>query len=526
MAASLSPDPIAGGPGGTSSTTVASGSDLAPAGDAPPALEVHELTKVYPGTVALREFEFMLRPGEVRAVLGKNGAGKSTFVEILSGTMQADGGRVIVAGRPATIASPLAARAVGIATVHQEPSLFPALSVAENLTLGRAARRGIVSAREQLRQARTALDLIHVSLPLNRPAGSLTIRDQQLVAIARALSFDPHVLILDEPTSALSYEQIDHLLELVARLARQGVAVIYVSHRLDEIPRVAHSVTVLRDGALVGTLPIGEAPPATIVEMMLGRAQVREVTDLRDRGSGPVALSVRDVHLDRRLDGVSLDLNEGEVMGLWGMPGAGRSELLRGIFGLEHFTGGRVLVRGVLQAHPAPRSMIHAGVAFSPDDRKREGLVLGLSIAENLVMASQQKVSQAGVISGGRLRALAWSVVRRLSIKTPTIDQPVHSLSGGNQQKVVIGKWLAADSRILLMDEPTRGVDVEAKASLYGLLRQLSAAGRSVLLAPTELEELFLACDRIVVLRRGRVVGEMVTAHATPAAVMALAMGG
>jgi ABC-type sugar transport system ATPase subunit len=490
------------------------------------ALEVEGLTKSYPSTVALRDFAFQLRAGEVRALLGKNGAGKSTFVEILSGTINPDSGSVLVGGRPARLGSPVRARAAGIATVHQELSLFPSLSVAENITLGRAANHGIVTRRGQVEMAREALSLVGVDLPLEERVGNLTIRDQQLVAIARALSFDPQVLILDEPTSALSVEQVDHLIALVGRLSAQGVAVIYVSHRLDEIPRVAHSVTVLRDGRLVGTAGIDALSPAQIVEMMLGRAQIQEQARFNETADRPVALAVDDVHLDRRLQGVSLEVREGEVVGLWGMPGAGRSELLRGIFGLEPFTAGRVVVGGAQTRGAGPRAMIRRGVGFSPDDRKREGLVLGLGIDENLVMACPGRVSRRGIIARGGLRTVASSVSEQMAIKTPSLRLLAQSLSGGNQQKVVVGKWLAANARILLMDEPTKGVDIEAKAALYALLRQLVGVGHSVLVAPTELEELFLMCDRILVLRRGRIVGEMPTQEATPAAVMALAMGG
>lgn len=490
------------------------------------ALEVHGLSKVYPGTVALRDFDFTLRRGEVRALLGKNGAGKSTLVEILSGTIAPTSGEISIGGRRAHLDNPMRAREAGIATVHQEPALFPELSVAENLTLGRAARHGVVSSSAQYRLAMAALEVIGERMPLNERVGRLTIRDRQLVAIALALSFKPHVLILDEPTSALSVEQVDHLVALVKRLASQGVAVIYVSHRLDEIPRVADSVTVLRDGRQVGTVPIGEAPPARIVEMMLGRAQEREEIGNRDASAEPISLNVEDAHAGTRLQGISLAVHTGEVVGLWGMPGAGRTELMRGIFGLDPLSHGTVAVDGSVVRRPTPQSMIRRGVGFTPDDRKREGLVLGLSIGENLVMASPGKVSRHGVLRRASVRSLAWSVVRELAIKTQGLSLLTGSLSGGNQQKVVVGRWLAADTRILMLDEPTKGVDIEAKAALYALLRQLATAGHSIVLAPTELEELFLACDRIVVLRRGHVVGELRTDQTTPAAVMALAMGG
>jgi ABC-type sugar transport system ATPase subunit len=490
----------------------------------PPALEVASLVKRYPGTVALRDFDFRLEPGEVRALLGKNGAGKSTFVEILSGTVRPDGGTIRVDGRDVIIVGPVEARAQGISTVHQESQLFPDLSVRENITIGRCAHWGVISRAQQDGVALAALAQMDTHIDLDARVSRLSTRDQQLVAIAKALSFSPRVLILDEPTSALVAEDVDALLALVRRLAAQGVAVIYVSHRLDEIPRVADGVTVLRDGEHVGTVGIGEASPARIVEMMVGRSLGQAI---HAASSADEAVALRAVGLQTtRHPSVDLAVHRGEIVGLWGMPGSGRSELMRAIYGLQPALGGQVEVDGDVIPAPSPERLIERGVGFSPDDRKRDGLVMALSVGENLVLASLGKVSRLGVVQAPIAQALAEEQVARLGIKVASNRSEVRELSGGNQQKVVVGKWLAAGVRVLMLDEPTKGIDVEARAALYALLRELARDGVAVLMAPTELEELFLACDRIVVLRDGQVVSDRPIAACDPASVMSLAMSG
>ncbi len=493
--------------------------------DRPVVLEVRGLGKRYPGTVALRALDFTLREGEVSALLGKNGAGKSTFVEILSGTIEPDQGEVLLDGKTLSLRSPVQAHQAGIATVHQEFSHFPDLRVVENITLGRFARFGIVERRRQREVAADALSRLRVQIDLDARMVDLSPRDQQLVAIARAVSYQPRVLILDEPTSALSAGEIDHLLDLVSHLADEGVAVIYVSHRLDEIPRIADSVTVLRDGEHIATVQIADAPPQRIVEMMLGRALLRAPEPKACR-TDVVAMSVRGLTAPPRVVDATFDLREGEILGLWGTPGSGRTELLRAIFGLDGPVGGTVAIHGVEMTGRDPRRMISHGVGLSPDDRKRNGVVLDLGVGENLVMASYPQVSRAGVLSRSRVQAIAAEQVARLAIKVSSIDSLVRQLSGGNQQKVVVGKWLAAGVRVLLMDEPTKGIDVEAKAALYVLLRELAAGGVAVLLAPTELEELFGTCDRILVMRRGQIVSDVAIEDANAAVLMAHAMGG
>jgi ABC-type sugar transport system ATPase subunit len=489
-----------------------------------PVLETRNLTKIYPGVVALKGFDFALRAGEVRALLGKNGAGKSTFGEIVSGTIAPTAGEIRIDGTAVQLRSPADARERGIATVHQDLRLFPELTVRENITLGRCARGGILSRRRQIVEAEQALDLLGAPIRLERFVKDISNRDQQIVAIARALLYQPRVLILDEPTSALHVQEIDQLIAVVRRLAERGVATIYVSHRLDEIPRVADSVTVVRDGGLAGTLAMADASADEIVTMMLGRNL--------ESGERPVPVATARVALaasslrSPKLGDVSFELREGEVLGLWGMPGAGRTELLRALYGLDGLQAGSVAIFGSPARARGPRASIRRGMGLSPDDRKRQGLVQLLSVAENMVMACPKRVSRFGILSKRLRRGVTQAEVEQLAIKVAHLDAPVRTLSGGNQQKVVLGKWLAAGARILLLDEPTQGVDIEAKAAIYALLRRLARAGVSTLIAPTELQELFLVCDRILVLRRGAVVAALETAQATGNGVMQLAMGG
>jgi ABC-type sugar transport system ATPase subunit len=492
--------------------------------DDAPVLEARRLTKAYPGVVALRDFDFSLRKGEVRALLGKNGAGKSTFSEILGGTISPTSGELRIRGKPVALASPAEARRHGIETVHQDLRLFPDLSVRENIALGRGSFCGVVSKRRQSAEVSEALALLGAELDLEQTIGRLSNRDRQVVAIARALLHRPSVLILDEPTSALHLEEIDALIAVVRRLADRGVSTIYVSHRLDEIPRVADSVTVLRDGRLVDTLPIAEANPATIVEMMIGGA-LREGRSYASVAGSEIVLELRGVRTTK-LAGLDLSLHKGEVVGLWGMPGAGRTEVLRAAYGLDPLSAGTVEVLGRTHHQMTPAIAIASGLGLSPDDRKRQGLVQAMSVEENLAMASTSAIATHGIIDKGKRRRLAALEVARLGIKIAALENSVDALSGGNQQKVVLGKWLAAGARIMLLDEPTQGIDVEAKAAIYGLIRDLAAQGVSTLIAPTEPQELALVCDRVLVMRRGRIVATTTGAEATAATVMQIAMQG
>ena len=473
-------------------------------------LAARGLFKRYPGVVALDGVDFEIQEGEVRAVVGKNGAGKSTLIKILCGAVQPDDGQIRIEGRVVRLASPMIAQTLGIAPVYQDFSLVPELSVAENIMIGRWGRRGLVDHRLIAREAKAALQQLGVDLDLNAKVGQLRVADQQAVEIAKALTRNPRVLILDEPTSSLAAPEIGVLIGLVRRLATQGVAVIWVSHRLQEIPQVADQVTVFRDGRAVATLAARDTPLYDIAEMMAGASwgKAEPSAPKPDVRMGGVLLSVQHLSWRDRVNDISLVVREGEVVGLAGALGSGRTELLRCIYGLETSDRGTVRVDGVVLRRRNPRSLIRRGVALSPDDRVKLGLIPGSSIADNLVLASLKRVSRKGIISSRRRDELAAYAQRRLSIKASSLRIPVETLSGGNQQKVVVGRLINAGARVLLLDEPTKGVDVHAKEQFYQLIRELAAEGIGVVLAPSELDELFSVCDRILVLSRGRVVAE------------------
>lgn len=493
------------------------------------AIAASALVKSYPGVQALQGVDFTVAAGEVRALLGKNGAGKSTLVKILSGAAAPDSGNLSVGGQAVTVFTPRQARALGVATVHQELSLVPELSVAENILLGRwdAHRRGMLIDRESMRREAAAV-LLEFGVPLDPTAmvSKLSIAQQQLVEIARGLSSRPRVLILDEPTSSLCASEVEMLLQMVSKLSERGVAVIYVSHRMDEIQRVAHSVSVLRDGRHIATVPIAEAPTGEIVRLMTGEAHDATPNRHTSQVPGRVALKVSGLSTANKLKNVDLELRQGEIVGLAGVLGSGRTELLRAIYGLDRISEGRIDVFGEAVARRTPREMIRHGVGLAPEDRKKEGLVLDMGIAQNLVMSSMHKVVRRSMISRRRESLLAQQSATRMSVKLASLADPVRSLSGGNQQKVVLGKCINADVKVFLLDEPTRGVDIAAKWHIYELLEALAAQGTAVLVASSELEELMLFCDRLLVMRDGAIVGEREVASTDLNDVMATAMGG
>jgi ABC-type sugar transport system ATPase subunit len=493
------------------------------------ALAVEHLHKRYGGVHALRDVSLEVEQGEVLALLGKNGAGKSTLVKVLCGAVQPDSGVIWIGGRASRIPSPPDAFRRGVVTVHQEPHVVSGLSVADNIMLGRWGRAGLVR-REMVRDtARAALERLGSPLDLRRPAGELSIAEWQIIEIARALTQDVRVLIMDEPTSALGPEDAHVLVSIVRSLASDGVAVIYVSHRLDEIPRVADRITVLREGEVVDTVRAVDTPAAKVIELMVGRAWVEaEVSDETPEPAGdvgPLALRVRGLRVPGRVHGVDLDVREGEVVGLAGLVGAGRSELLRAVYGAIPSTG-EVRIGSSSIERRSPRRMRQAGVALLTDDRKREGLFPELSLADNIALGNLASVSRFGWISNRERSTAARAAMQSLAIRATGDDQSVGGLSGGNQQKVVIARCLAAGVRVLLLDEPTRGVDVEAKFQIYELLRTLAGEGLAVVVAPSEFDELSHMCDRVVVLREGHVVDEFGGARLDVARVMAAAMEG
>ncbi len=476
-------------------------------------LVLEQITKQYPGVLALDHVDFSMERGEVRALLGKNGAGKSTLVKILSGAVRPDGGEIRIEGKPVVITSPRDAFARGICTVYQEMSLVPALTVAENILLGRWPQQrrlgmGMIDRANIRRIAQASLDQLEVKLDLDEEVSRLSVAQQQIIEIAKAISFSPRVLVLDEPTSALPAGEVDVLHKVVRRLAEQGHAIIYVTHRLQEIPRVADSVTVLRDGKQIGTIPVAEATPASIAHMMIGTDWQR--TNWGEGGEvGDVKLSVRHLHRRGMLNDISFDIRAGEVLGIAGLLGSGRTELVRAIFGRDSIDGGEIRVNGTRIANASPTVMKSHGVAMTPEDRKRQGLVLPFSLQGNLTLASLKRASVWGVLQRHKERALAQDMAKSLDIKSSGLGAPTSSLSGGNQQKVVVGNWLNTLPSVLLMDEPTRGIDIQAKEQIFNLVRDLARRGLAVLFISSEIEEVLDVSDRILVMNGGRITHEV-----------------
>jgi ribose transport system ATP-binding protein len=492
-------------------------------------LRAEQITKQYPGVLALDRVDFELNRGEVRALLGKNGAGKSTLAKILSGAVHQDSGTIYIDNEPVAIDSPSDAFQVGIATVYQEMSLVPGLTVAENIMLGRWPQRKMlgwrtIDKKSTVERSLEVLETMGADLDPEEHVSRLSVAQQQIVEIAKAVSLNPKILILDEPTSALPEHEVDQLLTLVRQLAGHGMAIVYVSHRLQEVPRVADSLTVLRDGKLVGTIPIAESSPERIARMMIGGEWDQVLVEREDVRSPEVRLSVRHASRKGYLHDISFDLHAGEVLGIAGLLGSGRSELLRAIFGLDPLDSGEILVDGQPVSHPNPTSMKNRGVGLTPEDRKEEGLVLPLSVGDNLTLSSLDRISHYQVISSQQKHELAVNMVDALSIALPSTDVKAASLSGGNQQKVVIGKWLNSQVKILLMDEPTRGIDIQAKEQVYSLVRELAREGIGVIFVSSEIEEVLGVSDRILILNKGRIIDELPADQANLEYVLAQAM--
>ena len=485
--------------------------------DQPPVLEARLVSKSFPGVTALRDVDLTLRRGEVHALVGENGAGKSTLIKVLTGVYAPDGGAVLHHGREVAFRNPGAAQAAGISTIYQEVNLVPTLSAARNLFLGREPRNrlGLIDFRAMHRAARTVLEGYSVDVDVEAPLATLGLGTQQMVAVARAVDARADVVVMDEPTSSLEAREVDTLFAAIDRLRASGVAILYVSHRLDELYRICDTVTVLRDGRRVHTGPVAGLPRLQLVAAMLGRellAQTRRRAEsdpgdgLDDEAATDPVLTVDGLTRRGVLDGVSFTIRPGEIVGLGGLLGAGRSETGMAVLGAQRLDSGTVTIDGQQIRTGSPGTSIAAGVALLPEDRKLEGILPNLSIRDNIILGALPRLSRAGLISNGRIDAIVDGFMKQLKIQASGPDQKVGTLSGGNQQKVLLARLLCLDPKVLILDEPTRGIDVGAKIEVRVAIDALAADGLAVLLISSETEELIDGSDRIVVLREGRVI--------------------
>jgi ribose transport system ATP-binding protein len=491
-----------------------------------PALVLRGIRKAFPGVVALDGVDLELMAGEVHVLLGENGAGKSTLMKIISGAVTRDAGEIAINGTPAAITGPRDAQARGIGIIYQEFNLIPHLSAGENIFLGRepALVPGMIDQRKLMRDAQRQLDALGVAIDARTIVSRLSVAEQQMVEVAKALSLDARVLIMDEPTSALTTQEINELFAAIRRLKARGVAIVYISHRMEELFAIGDRVTVLRDGRHVGTRAIGETTMAELVTLMVGRDLKHQFPKQR-AAVGEEVLRVDRLQRNGVLHEISFALRRGEVVGLAGLMGSGRTELARAIFGADAIDGGRLFVRGEEKKIPSPRAAIDLGLGLLTEDRKQHGLVLVLSVRENVCLPSVGRWSRAGIVQTQREVEATDQRIRELRIKTPSALQRVVNLSGGNQQKVVLAKWLCTEADILIFDEPTRGIDVGAKVEIYQLINQLAARGAAILMISSELPEILGMSDRILVMSGGRIAGEFLASEATQENLLAAALG-
>jgi ABC-type sugar transport system ATPase subunit len=485
-------------------------------------IKFEHITKNFPGVTALSDVSFEVQTGECHALLGENGAGKSTLGKILAGMYRPDGGRILIDGKSVNFHSPRDAARAGVAIVHQELVFCPNLSVAENLCLHDLPRQGLFLDRGRLcRQATALLAQIGLDIDVDRPLSSLSIAQEQLVQIAAAVGLGAKILVFDEPTSSLGRDEVDRLFALIRRLQQSGVTIIYVSHRLEEIFELCQTVTVLRDGRHIATRPIDALDHDELVRLMVGRSVDSAAPSPTAGAAGAVRLQVRRFSSRGRFADFSLDLRSGEVVGLAGLVGAGRTEVLEALFGLDRHARGELAIDGKSTRMRSTRQAQRLGMTLIPEDRKRQGLVLGMNVRENLTFPILDRFRRAlGWVDRRAETALTDRFRSELSIRAASGEMPVSSLSGGNQQKIVFARGLAAGCRILLVDEPTRGVDVGAKREIHDLVRQLAGQGTAVLLVSSDLPELLALSHRVVVLRQGRIVAELAREAATPDAVL------
>ena len=486
-------------------------------------LRMEHIEKSFPGVRALKDVSLSVRPGEVHALIGENGAGKSTLMKILSGAYKKDGGKIYWQDQEVEIDSTTKATQIGISIIYQELNQMPNLSVAENLFIGREWRkhRHLLDRRRTEAEARKFIERVGLDIDVRTPCRDLSIAQRQMVEVAKALSVNAKLIIMDEPTSSLTDRETDILIDLIRKLRNEGVSIIYISHRLEEIFSVCDRITVLRDGEFAGCLPVSECTQETLIQRMVGRA----VTDIYPKKTvpiGEVVLRVENLCAGNMVRNVSFEVRAGEIVGFAGLVGAGRSETMRAVFGIDKMDSGEIFVSGKSLKRHEPPDAIAAGMGFVPEDRKLQGLILQMTVRENTTLASMRNTKVRGMVNRGRENEITQKYIDRLAIRTPGTEQKAANLSGGNQQKVVIAKWLATDPKVLILDEPTRGIDVGAKKEIHMLMGELTSRGVAVVMISSELPEVLGMSDRVIVMHEGSVRGELARGEATQERVMEL----
>ena len=488
-------------------------------------VSMESVSKRYPGVLALDKARFDLRPGEVHALVGENGAGKSTLVKILSGIATADSGEILLEGKPLHLDGPRSAQDLGISIIHQELNLMPDLTIAQNIFIGREPRKlkFILNDSGLAAEVSKLFKQLHLELDPNRKVQGLSVAQQQMVEITKALSFNSKVLIMDEPTAALTNNEINKLFTVIRGLKAKGVGIIYISHRLEELKQISDRITVMRDGKYVDTLDTKEAAIDKIISMMVGRTLFQESPHIPSTTKQPVVLEVRNLNNGRFVKNISFKLYKGEILGFAGLVGAGRTEVLRTIFGADRLVSGEIFINNQKVEIHTPQDALKHGIGYLSEDRKQLALALSLDIEANTVLGVYKKFAKFGLTVNKKIQVAAERQVKNLSIRTPTTKQRVGNLSGGNQQKVAIGKWLTTDSRIIIFDEPTRGIDVGAKSEINKLMNDLIEQGKSIIMISSELPEILRMSHRILVMCEGRITGELLNKEANQESIMAFA---